>query len=122
MLIALWIVNGLLAVAFLGAGAMKATRTKEALAASGMGWVEGFSATSVRLIGIAEVLGAVGLILPLLLGIAPVLTPIASVCLAVTMAGAILTHVRRKESFTPALALGVLAVVSAVLGFLVVLS
>lgn len=121
MTIALWIVNILLALAFLAAGAMKAARTKEALAASGMAWTEDFSAPSVRLIGIAEVLGAVGLILPILTGIAPVLTPIAAVCLAIIMAGATATHARRKEPVAPGLVLTVLSIVSAVLGFLVVL-
>jgi len=77
MTIALWIVNILLALAFLAAGAMKAARPKEALAANGMAWTEDFSSPSIKLIGIAEVIGAVGLIVPLLTGIAPILTPIA---------------------------------------------
>ena len=48
-------------------------------------------------IGLAEVLGAVGLVLPMLLGIVPILTPIAAACLAVIMAGAVATHAKRKE-------------------------
>ena len=63
-------------------------------------------------------LGAVGLILPRALGVAAVLSPIAAVCLAVVMIGAVATHVRRKENFVPPLSLGVLAVAAAVLGFL----
>jgi len=86
-----------------------------------MAWAEDFSPVATRLIGIAEILGALGLILPLLTGIAPILTPIAAVCLAVLMVGATVVHVRRKESVIPALPLTVLAVASAVLGFLVVL-
>lgn len=121
MTIALWIVNILLAAAFLAAGSMKATRSKEQLAAAGMAWTEDYSAAAVRLIGVAEVLGAVGLVLPLALSIAPILTPVAAVALAATMVGAVLTHVRRRESFTPSLVLGVVSVVSAVLGFLVIL-
>lgn len=117
MLIALWIINGLLALAFLGAGAMKAFKSKEALAAAGMAWTEPFSPGAIKAIGVAEILGAIGLVLPLLTDIAPILSPIAATALAITMAGAVVVHVRRKESATPALALGVLSVVSAVLGF-----
>ena len=95
MLITLWIINGLLAVAYLGAGLMKATKPKEALATSGLNWVEDFSPTSVKLIGLSEVLGAIGLVLPLLLGVAPILTPIASTALTIVMIGAIVVHIRR---------------------------
>jgi uncharacterized membrane protein YphA (DoxX/SURF4 family) len=121
MLIALWIVNALLAFAFLGAGLMKLARPKPALAASGMAWTEDFGSPSVKLIGALEVIGAVGLIVPLLTGSAPILTPIAAVGLAVVMIAAAVVHVRRKEAATPAVVLAVVAVVSAVLGFLVVL-
>ena len=121
MLIALWILNGLLALVFLGAGLMKLARPKAALASSGMAWVEDFSGTQVKLIGLVEVLGALGLILPLLLDIAPILTPLAAVGLAVTMIVATTVHARRKESVMPTVVLAALAIVSAVLGFLVVL-
>lgn len=117
MLIALWVVNILLALAFLAAGSMKASRSKEALAAAGMAWTEDFSAGAIKAIGVAEVLGAIGLVLPLLTDVAPILTPIAATALALTMAGAVVVHVRRKESAAPALVLGALSVVSAILGF-----
>lgn len=122
MIIALWILNGLLALVFLAAGAMKALRSKDTLReGGGMEWVEDFSATSIRLIGIAEVLGAFGLILPLLTGIAPILTPIASAALAVIMIGATATHARRHEKVATSLVLTVLSIASAILGFAVVL-
>ncbi len=98
MNIALWVIAGLLAVAFLASGAMKLTRPKEKLAASGMGWAEDFSAGTVKAIGTLEVLAAVGLILPAALGIAPVLVPLAAVGLVLLMAGAIITHLRRHEA------------------------
>ena len=120
MLIALWILNGLLALAFLGAGLMKLARPKAALASSGMAYVEDFSATQVKLIGLVEVLGALGLILPLLLNIAPVLTPIAAVGLALVMIAATVVHLRRKESPVPTVVLAVLAIASAVLGFIAI--
>lgn len=121
MLITLWILNALLALAFLGAGSMKLFRGTEALKGAGMLWIDDFAAPAVKLIGAAEIVGALGLILPLLTGVAPVLTPIAAVALAVLMIGAVVVHARRSENFTPSLVLGVLSIVSAILGFLVVL-
>jgi uncharacterized membrane protein YphA (DoxX/SURF4 family) len=98
MNIALWIIAGLLAVAFLASGAMKLTQPKEKLAASGMGVVEDFSAGTVKAIGTLEVLAAVGLILPGALDIAPILVPLAAVGLVLLMVGAMITHLRRHEA------------------------
>jgi uncharacterized membrane protein YphA (DoxX/SURF4 family) len=97
MNVALWIVAGLLAVAFLASGIGKLTRPKEKLAASGLGWVEDFSAGSIKAIGTLEILAAVGLILPAALDIAPVLAPLAAAGLVLLMIGASITHVRRHE-------------------------
>jgi uncharacterized membrane protein YphA (DoxX/SURF4 family) len=96
--VVLWIVAGLLAVAFLAAGLMKLTQPKKKLADSGMGWTEDFSDGAVKGIGALEVLGAAGLILPAALDIVPVLVPIAATGLALLMLGAAVTHARRKES------------------------
>jgi hypothetical protein len=96
--IALWIISGLLAVMFLGVGALKLSQSKEQLAAKGFGWVNDFSAGAVKGIGAAEVLGAIGLILPGALKIAPVLVPLAATGLAVTMVGAAYYHLKRKEN------------------------
>ena len=117
MTVAFWVVTILLALAFLAAGSMKALRSKKDLAAAGMAWTDYFSDGAVKAIGAVEVLGALGLVLPALTGVAPVLSPIAAIGLALTMAGAVVVHVRRKESATPAVALLVLSVVAAVLGF-----
>ena len=89
MIIAMWVINGLLAVVFVAAGAVKIVTPAEALRARGMTWVEEYKPATVRVIGAAEVLGAVGLIVPRLISIAPILTPIAALCLAATMAGAV---------------------------------
>jgi uncharacterized membrane protein YphA (DoxX/SURF4 family) len=97
MNIALWIVQALLALAFGMAGLMKITQPKDKLAAQ-MGWVEDFAPNAVKGIGVLELLGAIGLILPLLTGILPWLTPLAAVGLVLTMIGAIVTHLRRGES------------------------
>lgn len=97
MNIALWIIASVLAAVFLMAGLMKATRPKEKLAPT-MGWVEDFSAGTVKFVGIMEILGAIGLILPAALEIAPVLTPLAATGLAVIMLLAIvMVHARRRE-------------------------
>jgi hypothetical protein len=121
MLIALWIVNGLLALAMLGGGVMKLVTPKATLAERGMAWTEDFSAGFIKVVSALEVFGAVGLILPLLTGIAPILAPLAGTGLAVIMIGATVVHLRRREPFLPPLVLAALAVASAVLGFLVVL-
>jgi hypothetical protein len=98
MNIALWVVSGILAVAYLAAGLNKLIKSKAALVANAnFSWTADFSQGALRGIGAAEVLGAIGLILPELTGIAPVLTPIAAVGLVLIQVGAIATHVRRKE-------------------------
>ena len=111
MNIVLWIIAGLLAAAFLGAGVMKLTQPKEKLAASGMAWTEDFGAGTIKLIGLLEVLAAIGLILPAALDIAPVFVPLAAAGLVVVMIGAIVVHVRRKEPVIPQALLLVLAAV-----------
>jgi uncharacterized membrane protein YphA (DoxX/SURF4 family) len=96
--VVLWIITVLLAVAFLAAGIMKLTRHKEQLAESGLAWTEDFSPSAVRTIGLLEVLAAVGLVLPGVLGIAPWLVPLAALGLVLVMAGATATHARRHEA------------------------
>lgn len=98
MNVVLWILAGLLGLAFLAAGTMKVARPREALQAAGMDWVEDFPPSIVKLIGALEVLAAVGLVLPGATDIAPVLVPLAAVGLVLLMAGAALTHLRRHES------------------------
>jgi len=96
MNIALWVVQGLLAVAFAAAGFIKLTKPKDELRAQ-MSYVDDFSAGTVKLIGAVELLAAIGLILPWATGILPVLTPLAASGLVLTMLLAALTHLRRKE-------------------------
>jgi len=94
----LWIAQGILAAMFAMAGVMKSTQPIEKLMKSGLIWVERVSVSTVRIIGLSELLGAIGLILPLALGILPVLTPIAAVGLAVIMILAIVHHLKYKEN------------------------
>jgi uncharacterized membrane protein YphA (DoxX/SURF4 family) len=114
MNIALWIIAGLLAIAFLASGAMKLIQPKERLAAFGWGWVEAFNAGAVKGIGALEVLAAAGLILPAALDIAPVLVPLAAVGLGLLMVGAMITHSRRHEARNMAMALTLLALAALV--------
>jgi len=94
---ALWIVAGFLAVIYLvsGVGKLFIPREKIAGVASAAGWVLDFSPSTLKAIGAIELAGAVGLILPALLGIAPVLVPLAALGLALVMAGAVVLRIRR---------------------------
>jgi uncharacterized membrane protein len=98
MNIALWVVAGLLAVAFLAAGLMKVTTPKAKLVER-LPWAADYSDGQVKGIGIVEVLGAVGLILPGITGIAPVLVPLAATGLAIVMVLAAIMHLRRGDGF-----------------------
>ncbi|MCA0331796.1 MAG: DoxX family protein [Actinobacteria bacterium] len=94
--IALWVVAGLLAAAFLAAGLMKITTPKAKLVER-LPWAADYSDGAVKGIGIVEVLGAIGLILPGITGIAPILVPIAAVGLAIVMVLAAVMHLRRGD-------------------------
>jgi hypothetical protein len=107
MNIALWVIQGLVAVAMLMAGAFKLV-TPRAKLAEKMHWAKTWSDANVKLLGLAEVLGAVGLIAPGLTHVLPVLTPVAAVCLAIVMGGAVKIHLDLKEPPAPAAVLGVL--------------
>lgn len=93
---ALWIVQGLVAVAMLAAGGMKLARPREELAER-TPYVEDFTDGQIRAIGVLEVLAAVGLVLPGVTGIAPILVPMAASGVVLLMIGAIVVHVRRRE-------------------------
>jgi putative oxidoreductase len=93
---ALWIAQGLFGAMFIMAGIVKSTQSKEKLSTR-MPWVNDYSATQVKLIGLSELLGGIGLILPWYLGIVPILTPIAAVGLAIIMVLAAVYHFGKKE-------------------------
>jgi hypothetical protein len=97
MEIAVWIASGFLALAFLFAGGVKALQPRERLDAS-MSWTVDVSRPLPRLIGAAEVLGAVGVILPHLTGILPWLSVVAAFALALVQLLAMVFHLRRGET------------------------
>ncbi len=93
----LWVLQIVLALAFLLAGVGKVTQPKEKLRQR-MAYVEDFSEPAVKAIGTAEILGTLGLVLPAATGIATWLTPVAAAALVVLMIGAVATHLRRNEA------------------------
>ena len=97
MVAALWITSGVLAAVFLGSGAAKLVMSKEGLLASGQSGVAPFPLPVIRLTAAAELLAAVGLILPVALGVATVLTPLAAVGLMIVMLGAAGSHLSLRE-------------------------
>ncbi len=96
MNIALWIVQGLLAAMYLMAGILKGFQT--AKAKEQLPWAKDRSDAFVRFVGISELLGALGLILPLVTGILPWLTVLAAIGLTIIQALAIFSeHLPKKE-------------------------
>jgi uncharacterized membrane protein YphA (DoxX/SURF4 family) len=102
MNLALWIVAIVLAVVFAASGLMKQFVPKDKLVTSGQGWAEDVSPNNIRLIGLAEILGAIGLVLPAATHIVPILVPLAAVGLALVMVGAVVVHARRNEAMNVA--------------------
>src|SRR4051794_38726665 len=99
-----WILQGVLCFVFFMAGAMKLAQTRKKVIASGGKWAEDFTGPTIKLIGAGEVLIAVGLVVPKLLGLemGATLVSFAALGAMVIMGGAFFTHLRRKE--TPFLA------------------
>lgn len=103
MNVALWIVAGLLAVVLLVASGSKLFVPKEKMAGmlgAASRWVEDFSPSALKAIAVLELLGAVGLILPAALDIAPVLVPVAASGVALLFVGAVTMRLRRGERAT----------------------
>lgn len=96
MNIVLWIIQAVLAVAFLGAGILKVSQPIDKLKKN-MHWVELMPPVAVRVIAVLEILGAIGLILPAVTHVLPWLTLVAAIGLVLTMIGAVIVHIRIKE-------------------------
>lgn len=111
MNVALWIIQVLLALLFLFAGGTKLVMSLEAMRAMGSPNQILLPGLLIRFIGVVEVLGALGLILPGLLRIRPGLTPLAAAGLVIIMIGATVTTVA-GDGFAmalPPLVVGLLA-------------
>jgi putative oxidoreductase len=107
---ALWVAQFLLGFAFFMGGGMKMFTPHETLLVD-MAWVSYVPAALIKLIGLLEVLGAIGLILPSALRIKPWLTPLAAMGLLLTMLSAVGLHISIGEGhlITPNILLGALA-------------
>ncbi|QJS99058.1 DoxX family protein [Streptomyces asoensis] len=96
MNVAYGIVAGLLALFYLYGGGVKMVRSREQLRPM-MAWVDSAPMPAVRAIGLLEVLGAIGLILPPLTGIAPWLALAAAIGFAILQVGATRVHLARGD-------------------------
>jgi steroid delta-isomerase-like uncharacterized protein len=114
MSIVVWIVTGVLAVAFFASGAMKVIQSREKLLDRGYRWAEDFTRSQIRSIGAAECLGAIGLIAPPIIRLWPVVSLAAAIGLTVLMVGAVIVHLRRHE-LTHVAAPAILALLTAAL-------
>ncbi len=95
--ITLWVVQVSLALAFGMIGVTKLTTSEADLIQQSGELIEKYGVGLIRFIGISEVLGALGLILPAALRILPILTPLASLGLAIIMGLATALHASKGE-------------------------
>ncbi|MEU5658852.1 DoxX family protein [Streptomyces sp. NPDC047737] len=99
--IALWITAGVLAaVCLVGSSKMFVARERLASVGASAQWVMEFSPGALKAIGAVELLAAAGMILPAVLGIAPVLVPVTATGLVVLFICAAVTRLRRGERAT----------------------
>jgi hypothetical protein len=99
MNLTLWIVAGLLAAVMLFGSLAKLFVPKEKLAeAPAGGWTGDASVGFVKTLGAVEILAAIGIVLPAVVDITPVMVPVTAVCWVLLMIGAMTTHLRRHES------------------------
>jgi len=99
MNVTLWVLAGALTAAFTTGALTQLLTTRESYRAIGPSqyWVDDFTAGQIKAIGTIKLLGALGLVLPGALGVAPVLSPLAACGLMLFMAGAATTRFRRME-------------------------
>lgn len=98
MNIAMWISQGVLAAVYLLAGSMKALQPATVRENPRMEWAHGQPDNYIRFVGTVEVLGALGLVLPLGTGILPGLTVLAAIGLTLIQLLAIFqVHLPKKE-------------------------
>jgi hypothetical protein len=94
--VALWVLQAVLAAVFLATGLNKTFRSKAGMVAMSHWW-GAWPAPAIKALGVAELLGVAGILLPWATGIARVLTPLAAIGLAVVLVGAVGTHLRYRE-------------------------
>lgn len=96
MKVAYWVIAGLLAAIYGFGGLKKLVQSQDQLRPM-MGWVDAMPMSRVRMIGLVEVLGAVGVIVPAVTGVAPGVAVAAAIGLALIQVGAFRLHLSRHE-------------------------
>lgn len=107
--IVVWVLQVLLAISFGMAGVMKISMPISELAEGGMSFVNSFSLEMVRFIGISEILGALGLIIPAAIRVKPFLSALAAIGIATIMVLATAYHLSSGEPFVTTIVLFVMA-------------
>ncbi|MBV8994767.1 MAG: DoxX family protein [Pseudonocardiales bacterium] len=97
---AVWICQAVMAALFLASGSAKISMPRDRLLATGQTGITPFPMPVVRATAVAELLAAVGLIVPWASGVVPMLTPLAAVGLAAVMVGAAGSHLHLREPLT----------------------
>ena len=92
-----WAGQVLVALIFLGAGINHSLGYERASRNPMMAWMKALPPSMVKTIGVLEILGAIGLIVPAATGILPWLTPLAALLLGVVVALAFFFHLSRRE-------------------------
>ena len=92
----LWLLQGILAAFFFMTGFGKLSSNKQQHIADGH-IKEGGSVVPIWILGVLEILGCMGIVVPWLTGIAPLLTPVTAICFCMVMLGAIAVHFQRRE-------------------------
>jgi uncharacterized membrane protein YphA (DoxX/SURF4 family) len=93
----LWTLQGSLAAIFTVSGLAKISQPKARLIASGQTGVTPFPLPVIRITAFCELLGAIGILVPRLVGVAEFLTPAAAAGYAIVMVGAIASHAYLRE-------------------------
>ena len=117
-----WILAVLLAAVYVMAGVSKIITPKDKYVAGGMGWAENVPPRQIKLLGVIELAGALGMIVPPLTGIATFLAPLAAAGLAIVQIGAVIVHYRRGETAMLGklnVPLIIAAIVASLLGFII---
>ena len=118
MNITLWILQFSLAILFVAFGYTKLVKSKDELrGVNTLHYVDDFSEKDLKLIGILEILGGLGLVLPQLTGIFPWLVTLASIGLVITMIVAMIVHLRRGDGLKALLINIVLLLIAAFITF-----
>ena len=106
----IWILQGLMAFVFMFSGINKAYFDEKTLVQKGQTGVEGLSKGLIKFIGISEIFGAIGLVLPMLLNKFTFLTTVSAICLGLIMIPAAIIHNKRKETKNVVLNISILLI------------